>query len=315
MKAIILKEFGEIENLIPATVATPEIQENEVLIKVAAIGINPVDVKTRKGEAQARFIRHDHPMILGWDVSGLIVKVGREVTGYKEGDEVFGMVNFPGHGKAYAEYVAAPASQLALKPANITHEEAVAACLAALTAWKALVNLGKVKEGDRVLIHGASGGVGNYAVQIAKYFGAYVIGTASGANRGFVTRLGVDEFVDYQTRRFEEVARDMDIILDSVGGETFARSVGLLKPAGVIICLPSNKADEVRRIVEEKQVKHFYQMMVESNGENMKSIAAMLHEGRLKSYIFRVYPFDQIPQAQAQVETGKTVGKVVVKIA
>src|SRR5215217_997731 len=179
MKAIILKEFGSVDNLIEKDVPLPVAKNDEVLIQVKAISINPVDIKTRKGKSLGPSLKDEDPLILGWDVSGVVAETGSSVSGFKVGDEVFGMINFPGHGKAYAEYAAAPASHLALKPANVTHEEAAAATLAALTAWQALVDHAKIKKGDRVLIHAAAGGVGNYAVLIAKHIGAYVIGTSS----------------------------------------------------------------------------------------------------------------------------------------
>lgn len=314
MKAIILNGFGSVENLEMAEILEPYVQPDEVLICSKALGINPVDIKTRKRLAQAHYVEKAHPMVLGWDVSGVVTKIGTAVRDYKVGDEVFGLVNFPGNGRAYAEYVAAPAAQITLKPNHISHEEAVAACLAALTAWKALVTLGKIKARDRVLVHGASGGVGHFAVQIAKYFGAYVVGTASAINKEFVMGLGADECIDYRTQCFEEVVKEMDIILDSVGGENFSRSLTILKPTGTIISLPSDKAEENKKIAEEKHIAHYYQMLVESNGEAIRSIAGLLQQGKLKSYIFKVFPFDEIPLAQIQVEVGKTVGKVVAKV-
>lgn len=314
MKAMVLKDFGSMDNLVVEEVAEPQLQAGEVLIRVKSIGIDPVDVKTRRGEAQARSIRDDHPMILGWDVAGVITGIGNGVRTLRVGNEVFGVVNFPGHGRTYAEYVAAPADQLALKPPSVSFEEAAASTLSALTAWQALVKLAKVKSGDKVLIHGASGGVGHFAVQIAKHFGAYVIGTASAVNRQFVMGLGVDRFIDYKTQYFEELVSDLDIIVDPIGGENFARSVSVLKPTGTIINLPSNQADRVRRIAEEKGVEHFYQMLVKSDGEDMKSIAGLLENGRLKAHVFKVFPFERIPEAHAMVETGKGVGKIVVRM-
>lgn len=314
MKAVILKAFGGIENLDITEVPKPDIQPDEVLVRTKAIAINPVDIKTRQGFAQAQYLRKDYPMILGWDVSGIITEIGAKVQDYQVGDEVFGLIRFPGSGRTYAEYVVAPAAQLARKPRNISHEEAAAASLSGLTAWKALVTLGKVKPGDRVLIHGASGGVGNYAVQIAKYFGSWVIGTASGTNKDFVLHLGADQVIDYQTQRFEEIVKNVDIVLDSVGGKNFDRSLEVLKPGGIIISLPSDKAEENRKIAEINRVTHYYQMLVESNGEVMRKTAELLQQERLRSYIFKTFSFDRIPEAQIQVETGKTVGKVVVKV-
>ena len=194
MKAIILKEAGSADKLEMAELPKPLINDREVLIQTKAISINPVDIKTRTGKSLYSELRSQNPfIILGWDVSGIVIEAGNSVTGFKPGDEVFGMINFPGHGKAYAEYVAAPAEHIALKPATITHEQAAAATLAALTAWQALVTNAKVSKGQKVLIQAASGGVGHYAVQIAKFLGAYVVATSSAANRDFVLSLGADE--------------------------------------------------------------------------------------------------------------------------
>lgn len=230
MKSIVLKDFGSVDNLIYEELPMPSINDGEVLIKVKAISINPVDVKTRSGKGRAAKLKDEHPIILGWDVSGVVTLSKSDL--FKEGDEVFGMINFPGHGKAYSEYVSAPASHLALKPVNITHEEAAAATLAALTAWQALVDHAKIKKGDRVLIHAAAGGVGNYAVQIAKHIGAYVIGTSSAGKRDFVLSLGADEHVDYTSQTLEDAASNIDFVLDTIGGDTIDNSLKVMKKAG-----------------------------------------------------------------------------------
>ena len=180
MKAITLKDFGGVENLVKTEIPVPVISDNEVLVKVKAFSINPVDIKTRTGKGVAVKLKEAKPMILGWDFSGIVTDTGQSVTSFKVNDEVFGFINFPRPGKAYAEYVAAPESQLTIKPANVTFEEAAAASLAALTAWQILKDKAGIKPGDNVLIHAAAGGVGHFAVQMSKHLGAYVIGTASG---------------------------------------------------------------------------------------------------------------------------------------
>lgn len=205
MKTIILSEFGGINKLLMTELALPDILENEVLIEVKAISINPVDVRTRSGIAMADHLKNNIPLILGWDISGIVTDTGTKVLKFKKGDSVFGMVNFLGHGKGYAEYVASPESHIAHKPSNISHEEAAAATLAALTAWQLLVHYAKLKPGNRILIQAASGGVGHYAVQIGKYLGAYVIGISSAKNKNFVLSLGADEHVAYDEQRFEDV--------------------------------------------------------------------------------------------------------------
>jgi NADPH:quinone reductase-like Zn-dependent oxidoreductase len=311
MVAFILKDFGGTENLIKAVVPLPVVRDNEVLVKVKAISINPVDIKTRLGKGQADRLKDFKPIILGWDISGIVAETGRLVTSFKKGDEVFGMVNFPGHGKAYAEFVSAPEEHLALKPDIVSHEEAAAASLAALTAWQILKEKATIKPGDKVLIHAAAGGVGHFAVQMARYLGAYVIGTASGINRDFVLSLGASEHIDYQVQHFEDVLNNMDFVLDTIGGEYMDRSMNVLKPGGTIFCIPSGACEN---IAEKAKARGFNgsTFRVHSNGENMKEISDLLQKGLVKSYISKRYSFDEIPSAHLQIETGKTKGKVVV---
>ena len=311
MVAFVLKDFGGTENLIKAVVPLPVVLANEVLVKVKAISINPVDIKTRLGKGQADRLKDFKPIILGWDISGIVAETGRLVTSFKKGDEVFGMVNFPGHGKAYAEFVSAPEEHLALKPDIVSHEEAAAASLAALTAWQILKEKATIKPGDKVLIHAAAGGVGHFAVQMARYLGAYVIGTASGTNRDFVLSLGASEHIDYQVQHFEDVLNNMDFVLDTIGGEYMDRSMNVLKPGGTIFCIPSGACEN---IAEKAKARGFNgsTFRVHSNGENMKEISDLLQKGLVKSYISKRYSFDEIPSAHLQIETGKTKGKVVV---
>jgi NADPH:quinone reductase-like Zn-dependent oxidoreductase len=221
MKAIILNGFGSVENLLVKELNTPAILENEVLVEVKAISINPVDVTTRAGNWLSPQFKDEDPIILGWDISGIVSESKSSL--FKNGDHVFGMVNFPGHGKAYAEYVAAPANQLSLKPANISFKEAAAGALAALTAYQCLNTHYHVIPGQRILIHAASGGVGHYAIQLAKLAEAYVIGTSSAANRDFVLSLGADEHIDYHKVRFEQVLSNIDFVLETIGGKHACR--------------------------------------------------------------------------------------------
>lgn len=312
MKAYILNEAGPAERLQLVTIEKPTISSNEILVKTVAISINPVDVKTRSGKAFYTKLKTEEPLILGWDISGIVVEVGKEITDFKIGDEVFAMVNFPGHGNAYAEFVKASADQFALKPTNISHEEAAAATLAALTAYQFLNN--RIKKGDKVLIHAASGGVGHYAVQIAKIFGAIVTGTTSERNVDFVKSLGADEVIDYTRQPFENVAKDFDFVLDALSGETLQRSVQVVKNGGTIITMPSG-ADLDSAIAEaaKRDIKLFNQL-VQSNGEDMKQIASWLENGKLKSEVSKVFDFTDLPKAHNEIETGRTRGKIVVKM-
>ncbi len=313
MKAIILSEFGGIDKLLMTELALPDILENEVLIEVKAISINPVDVRTRSGVAMADHLKHNNPLILGWDISGVVAETGPKVLRFKKGDSVFGMVNFLGHGKGYAEYVAAYENHIALKPSNITHEEAAAATLAALTAWQLLVHYAKLKPGDRILIQAASGGVGHYAVQIAKYLGAYVIGISSAKNKNFVISLGADEHVAYDEQRFEDVVSEVDFVIDAFAKNSLYQSLQVVKNGGKIISLLPMVSEELLQKAKEKNVEVHYSL-VKSNGNDMGAIATLLEKGILKSHISKSFSFDKMGDAHIEMETGKTVGKIIVKL-
>ena len=315
MKAILLKDFGGTENLVYQNIAQPPIEETELLVKVKAIGINPVDIKVRNRTAPlAESLAVHNPLILGWDISGEVVEVGRQVTRFKVGDQVFGMVNFIGHGQAYAEYVAASEEHLALKPQNISHEEAAASTMAALTAWQAFDSYGKLRLTDRVLIHAAAGGVGHFAVQIAKHIGAYVIATSSASKRDFVLSQGADQHIDYKASRFEEVVKDVDFVLEAIGGDNFQKSIQVLKPFGTIVALPSGYTKEDERQAKRKQLHACYFMAVYSSAHDMEKIASLLEQRVLKPHISKVFHFDEMADAHQQIETGRTIGKVVVRL-
>lgn len=315
MKAIILKEAGGVENLIHTEVPKPRVNKDEVLVNVKAISINPADVKARAYDGVLSWIYgNERPVILGWDISGEVVDKGEDVQIVQLGDEVFGMVNFFGNGKAYAEYVAVPANQLAVKPVTISHEEAAAATLSALTAWQALATSGNVKKGDKVLIHAGSGGVGHYAIQIAKHLGAYVIVTSSEKNSEFVLSLGADAHIDYNGENKYEQLIDVDFVLDTVGEEVLLQSIDTVKPGGKIITLPSPQfSEEAKEKAKSRKVDLSFKM-VQSNGNDMKLIASLLDGGIMKSHISATFPFLEMDKAHLQVETGRTVGKVVVTL-
>lgn len=313
MQAIVLKEAGDVSQLQIENIEKPIPSSGEVLIRTKALSINPVDMKTRLGKSfYTNFKENYDPIILGWDVSGIVESVGENVTQLKAGDEVFGMVNFPGHGKAYAEYVAAPAAHLAKKPQNISHEQAAAATLAALTAYQVLNR--HIKPGDKVLVHAAAGGVGHFAVQIAKILGATVTGTASAKNIDFVKSLGASTVIDYTAQPFETVAHDFDFVLDTMSGDTLERSIQTVRNGGTIISLPSAGFNEA--IVEKGRAQniHIAFEMVESNGDDMKQIAQWLESGQLKAEVSQTFAFKQMPQAHAALETARTRGKIVIKV-
>lgn len=313
MNVIQLIGAGDPSQLQRIEIEKPVPSGNEVLVRTKAISINPVDSKTRQGKSfYAKFKEEHATIILGWDISGVVESVGNEVTQFKPGDEVFGMVNFPGHGKAYAEYVAAPASHLAKKPSAVTHDEAAAATLAALTAYQVLNR--HVKAGDKVLIQAASGGVGHFAVQIAKLMGAEVTAVTSTKNIGFVKSLGADHTIDYTVRPFEEAAKDMDFVLDTMSGEILERSIKTIKKGGGIITLPSAGFNE--EIVEKGKAAGIAIgfEMVESSGKDMEQIAEWLASGQLKAEVAQTFPLEKMAEAHAALDTSRTRGKIVVTV-
>lgn len=311
MKAIILPKAGEAANLIIQEIDKPTVQQGEVLVKTKAIGLNPVDIKTRNGKAMYEKISQEPPMILGWDISGEVVAVGDGVKNFKQGDTVFGMVNFPGHGKAYAEYVAAPAAHLALKPALISHQEAAAASLAALTAWQVLVHEAGLQAGQHLLLHAAGGGVGHFALQIAKHLGAQVSGTASGDKAAILQELGIDEHIDYTQKDFEVYGRVFDVVLDPLGGENTHKSLKVIKAGGKLISIVGGVKDELQARALDMEVQAF-NYLVHSSGADMEQIANLLKSGSLKPEVSHAFAFDEIVEAHHQLESGKTKGKVVI---
>ncbi|HEY9262481.1 NADP-dependent oxidoreductase [Chitinophaga sp.] len=307
MKAIILKEPGSVDHLHIVELPLPAIAAGEVLIKVKAISINPVDVKTRIGKGRWAALKDEDPRILGWDISGIVTTSASPL--FKAGEEVFGMIP----GKGYAEYVAAPAADLVLKPANISHEEAAAATLAALTAWQGMTYYTPILPGQKVLVHAAAGGVGHYAVQLAKHGGAYVIGTSSAANKDVVLGLGADEHIDYTTTQLEEHPKDIDFVMDALGGDNIDRSLLVLKKGGTIVSLPSG----LKEAVTEKAAaagSHGYPVAVKSSGADMQQLAALLAAGKLKSLVSKTFAFDEMKAAHLQIESGRTIGKVVILV-
>jgi len=313
MKAITLTTPGSTDNLVIQDIPIPAINTNEVLVQVKSISINPVDVKTRIGKGIYSYLdlKEVAAFILGWDISGIVTASKSDL--FKVGDEVFGMVNFPGIGNAYAEYVAAPAAHLALKPANISHEEAAAGTLALLTAWQVLVTNAGVKAGDRVLIHAAAGGVGHYAVQVAKHLGAYVIGTSSAANKDFVLSLGADEHIDYRSQALKDATKDIDFVLDSLDAESVDQSLDIIKEGGRLIAISTSILAELAQKAKARNINISF-VLVKSDGDDMKTLAALLESGKIKSHVSKSFAFNLMADAHLHVESGRTVGKVVVNI-
>lgn len=314
MKKIILEKTGGVENLLYKEGDKITLNEQEVLVQVKAISVNPVDFKVRAiDELLTMICGPERPVTIGWDIAGRVVSVGSKTSEFKVGDMVFGMVNFPGCGNAYASYVAAPEAHLAKMPENTSVEDAAATTLAALTALQVLQN--KVKKGDRVLIQAGSGGVGHFAIQIAKHLRAHVTTTSSAKNRDFVLSLGADEHIDYKTQAFEEVAKDMDFVLDAVGGnEMLLNSLKVVKEGGTIVSLPSGDfSSEVLAEAEKRKVDlSFY--LVKSDGKDMNTLKKLLEKEKIKAHVSKTFPFAEMGEAHKQLESGRTVGKVVVTV-
>ncbi|WP_223779210.1 NADP-dependent oxidoreductase [Streptomyces sp. 135] len=311
MRAVSPRAWGAPENLVPVEVDRPEPGLTEVLVRVHAAGVNPVDWKTR---AEGTFGTWGDTPILGYDVSGVVEEVGPGVTLYAPGDEVFGMPRFPEQAGGYAEFVAAPARRFAPKPAGIDHVQAAALPLAALTAWQGLVETAGLRAGQRVLVHAAAGGVGHLAVQIAKTHGAYVIGTARAEKHDFLRALGVDELVDYARVDFTEAVSDVDIVLDGVGGAYGTRSLEVLRPGGHLVTLPDPGGLPDAGLARERGIRTGW-TVVEPDRLGLLEIARLVDEGRLRAEIDTVLPLEDAAKAHAYGERGRTRGKIVLRVA
>jgi NADPH:quinone reductase-like Zn-dependent oxidoreductase len=310
VRAVNIHRFGGPEVLLVEDVPRPQPAQGEVLIRVRAAGLNPVDWKTRSGRGVARSQAIAFPYIPGWDVSGVVEEVSGGAVAFRPGDEVFGMVRFPQIGSACAETCAAPAAHLALKPRSLDHVEAAALPLVALTAWQALFEAARLEGGQRVVIHAAAGGVGHVAVQLARWKGAHVTGTASGRNGDFVRQLGADVCVDYETTCFEDVARDADVVLDSLAGETRDRSWQVLKPGGMLVSIlgEPDAGDAARHGVRSAAV------LVRPDAAQLTEIAALADAGHLRPAVSAVFPLEDVRAAFERVESGHTRGKVVLRV-
>ncbi|MFI8082140.1 NADP-dependent oxidoreductase [Kitasatospora sp. NPDC086009] len=309
MKAITQYTYGGSDVLREVETERPEPGPSEVLVRVRAAGMNPTDWKHRQNPGFLDRL----PLVLGWDVSGVVEAVGPGVTIHRPGDEVFGMLPYPYGVGAFAEYAVAPARALVRKPAGVDHVQAGAIPLAALTAWQVLVDAAGVRPGERVLIHAAAGGVGHLAVQIAKTRGAYVIGTASAPKHALLRELGADELIDYRTEDFTRIA-PVDLVLDTIGGDTAIRSLDTLKPGGRLIsialgALPADLAElAAARGVEAVP------LLVEADQAGMRAIAGLVEAGELRAVVEAVFPLADAAKGHDLGDTGRVTGKVVLTV-
>jgi len=309
MKAIVVHAYGGPEVLKYEDRPRPEPKEDQILVRVIAAGVNPVD-DARRSEKYAKFFGITLPFIPGYDIGGIVEKTGAKITKFKPGDSVYAYLSLK-DGGGYAEYAVATEVETAPKPKLISFVEAAAVPVVALTAWQALIDTAKVSAGQTVLIHGGSGGVGSFAIQIAKARGAKVIATASTANQDLLKQLGADVAIDYTKQKFEDVAKDVDVVLDSVGKDTLARSYGAVKKGGFIVTL-------VARIDQAELDKHGIRgasLGVEPNSSELTEIGKLIDEKKNKVIVSQTFPLSEAVKAQEQVATGHTRGKIVLQVA
>ena len=308
MKAVRIHNYGGPEVLKYEAARRPQPGKGEVLIRVHATSVNPIDWKVRAGYMKD-FIPHSFPLILGWDVSGVIEEVGAGVSQFKKGDEVYSLPDHTRDG-AYAQYIVVRESEVALKPKALHHVRAAAVPLATLTAWQALFDTAQLQPGQRVLIQGAAGGVGHFAVQLAKWKGAYVIGTASAKNHEMLCELGADELIDYTTERFEDVARNIDVVLDTIGGDTQERSWQVLKKGGALVSLVQSPSENKAKQHGVRGIR----LGTRPNGQELAAIAKIIDAGTLAPVIDRILPLSEARRAHELSQTGHVRGKIVLRV-
>jgi NADPH:quinone reductase-like Zn-dependent oxidoreductase len=332
MKAFILDRYGSADRLRPAEVPDPDLREDDVLVEVHAAGVNLLDSKIRSGEFKL-ILRYRLPLILGHDVAGVVVRVGSRVRRFKPGDEVYAR---PADGRigAFAEFIAINEDDVAIKPKAMTMEQAASIPLVGLTAWQALMERANLRQGQRVLIHAGSGGVGTFAIQLAKHVGATVATTASTANVDLVRSLGVDVVIDYKKEDFARVLRDYDVVLQSLDKVTLKKSLQVLKPGGQLISISgppdaafarSIGASWVLRMImgvlsysitakaKRRQVQYSF-LFMRANGGQLTEITSLIDNGIIRPVVDRVFPFASTKEAMVYVEAGRAKGKVVVSL-
>jgi NADPH:quinone reductase-like Zn-dependent oxidoreductase len=309
MKAVRIHKYGGLEVLQYEDAPLPKVAPaTEVLVRIHAAGVNPIDWKTRQGHMKEVF-PHSFPLVLGWDLSGVVEEVGAGASRFKAGDEVYSLPD-PLRDGAYAEYIVVRESDLALKPKSLYHVHAAAVPLAALTAWQALFEVARLGSGQRVLIHAGAGGVGHFAVQFAKWKGAYVFATASTKNQDLLRELGVDEPIDYTQQRFEDIARKIDIVLDTLGGDTQERSWQVLKKGGALLSLVQPPSAEKAK---ELGVRAAF-VASHPNGAQLAEIAHLIDSRKLKPIVERILPLLEARRAHELSQSGHTRGKIVLRV-
>lgn len=332
MKAFIVDRYGSEDRARFCDVPDPAMRDDDVLVQIHAAGLNPLDAKIRDGEFKL-ILPYQLPLILGNELAGVVVRVGARVRRFKAGDEVYARPDKKRIG-TFAELIAVREDDLAMKPKHLTMEEAASIPLVGLTAWQALMEMARLKKGQKILIHAGSGGVGTFAIQLAKHIGAFVATTTSTENIDLVKRLGADIVIDYKKARFEEVLRDYDVVLHSLDAATLKKSLQVLKPGGQLISI-SGPPDpqfatylqlnplfkllvrvlsfKIRRLAARHRVSYSF-LFMRASGAQLEQISSLIEAGNIRPVLDRVFPFESTKAAMAYVETGRAKGKVVIKV-
>ncbi|QKE08455.1 NADP-dependent oxidoreductase [Bacillus cereus] len=331
MKAMIIDKYGKVPMRM-AEVPTPEINEYEVLAEIHAASINPIDFKIRDGKVKM-LLKYEMPLILGNDFSGVIVKVGSKVTRFKAGDAIYARPRKNKIG-TFAEYIAIHEDDIALKPKNLSFEEAASIPLVGLTSYQALHDIMQLQKGQKILIHAGSGGVGTFAIQLAKIMGATVTTTASEAGSDLVKSLGADQIINYKIEKFEEILKDYDAVFDTIGGTTLEKSFNIIKSGGNIVSvsgMPNARfgkefgsgffktllfslASKKLTALEKKHNAQYSFLFMKPSGDQLRTIANYIEAGNIKPVIDRVFPFEDAQKAMEYSEAGRAKGKIIVKM-
>ena len=332
MKAFIVDRYGSKDGVRADEMPDPELREDDVLVQIHAAGVNLLDSKIRDGEFK-RILPYRLPLILGNDVAGVVVRVGSRVRRFKPGDEVYARPDQDRIG-AFAEFISMNENAVAIKPKKLTMEEAASIPLVGLTAWQVLIKRANLKKGQKVLIHAGSGGVGTFAIQLAKHLGAIVATTTSTANLDLVKRLGADIVIDYRKDDFETILHDYDVVLNSLGGETLEKSLRVLRPGGKLVSISGPPDPDfakdigsscilrlVMRLlsyrISKKAKRHHVSysfLFMRASGDQLREISSLIDSGIIRPVVDRVFPFEATREALAYVETGRAKGKVIVKV-
>lgn len=309
MKAVVVSDYGGPEALKYQDAPRPDPKDDEILVRVMAAAVNPVDSYIRQGMMATRGL-DNRPMIIGYDIAGVVEKTGADIKKFKTGAPIYSYLSIM-RGGGYAEFAIAKESETALKPKNINFEEAAAVPLAATTAWQALIDTAKIERGQTVLIHGGSGGVGSFAIQIAKTRGTKVIATASTAHQDLLKQLGVDQAIDYTTTKFEDVVKDVDVVLNCVRANALDRSYGVVKRGGIIVSI-TGEPDQTQC------AKHGIRgsgLMAHPDARVLEELTKLIEAKKIRAIVSQTFPLADANKAHQQIETHHTVGKIVLKVA